>query len=83
MRSLIRFYFFAIILPFAALGYFLFFTDNNTIFFILLMLFVFVYRPIIDNQRLIKKGVINKFEYWKYLTGIARLKYFKELYFEK
>lgn len=82
MRSLVKFYIVAIIIPFIIL-FFLAFYDLNMIFVITLVFYAFVYRPIIDGNRLIKKGLIEKREIWKLLIFYGHIKYFKELYLEK
>jgi hypothetical protein len=82
MKSLITYYLVAIFFP-LLIFIFLFFNNNNEIFVILLILYALIYRPIIDGNRLIKKGVIKKNEFWKLFIGYAHIKWFSELYLKK
>ena len=47
--------------------------------FILLVVYAFLYRPIIDYKRLISRGILKE-SFWKLYIPIFRIKYFKELY---
>jgi len=70
-------YYVLIFLPLIFLIY-VAYTYNNILFFILLSLYVLIYRPIIDFKRLKIKGVDINF--FKLYNPIVYLKYFKELY---
>ncbi len=51
-----------------------------TLFVVLLMFYVVIYRTYIDGKRLYKKNVIPKKDIWKMIIPGKRLEYFKELY---
>jgi hypothetical protein len=82
MKSLITYYLFAIILPVFILALLIQNEYKNT-FVISLLFFALVYRPLLDGNRLIKKGVIKKREIWKLFVFYGHIKWFRELYFEK
>jgi len=56
---------------------------NSMTFAILMVLWALIYRPITDGTRLIKKGIIQKSEFWKLFIPFRRNEWFKELYFRK
>ena len=74
-------YYFLILTPFVLLIYS---TKNHLInnswFVILLFVYVFIYRTLIDYVRLRSKNIIGKNQFWKVLLPGARIKYFRELY---
>jgi len=45
-----------------------------------LLIYVFLYRTLLDGYRLYQKNLIKKEEIWKVATHGLRAKYFKELY---
>jgi hypothetical protein len=55
----------------------------NRWFFLSLLIFAFVYRPLLDAGRLIRKGVIGRNDIWKLFVGYGHVRWFKELYLEK
>jgi hypothetical protein len=52
-------------------------------FIIALVLFIFLYRPLLDSKKLINKGVMKRAEIWKLVVGYGHIKWFKELYLER
>ena len=50
---------------------------------LLLFVYVFIYRTILDGIRLASKQVISKTEIWKMILPGMRGKYFKELYLQR
>ena len=58
--------------------------DLSWSFLILLLLYVLVYRPLVDGYRLLRKGLIQENDIKKsfYKAPLWHIKYFKELYFE-
>lgn len=82
MKSLLIYYLIAIFLPMLVLGL-LILNGFKIAFVISLLFFALIYRPIIDGNRLSKKGVMKKNEIWKLLIGYGHIKWFKELYLEK
>lgn len=78
-------YYLAIGLPllFLALGSYYSIINSYT-FTILLLIYITIYRAIVDIERLIVKGLITKSNRYKLLNSFSyRRKYFKELYFKK
>jgi len=49
-------------------------------FVLILAVYVFLYRPVIDAIKLIKQGRITKNEMYKTFLPLSNLKYFKDLY---
>lgn len=75
-------YYFAIITPLIILilSRKLFYINSNT-FVILLLLYVSIYRTLIDGYRLYYKNIIDRKDIWKRsIPGWFPFKYFKELY---
>ena len=54
----------------------------DVIFIVVLAIFVFLYRPVLDSRKLIKKGVMDRSDIWKLVVGYGPIKWFKELYLE-
>ncbi len=79
MKSLLIFYL-AILLPLA----FLFWLGKmgyNASFATGIVCYAFLYRPLTDGYRLIKKGAIKKKELWKMFIPLwGRSRFFTELY---
>lgn len=50
-------------------------------FIISLLLYVFVYRTLVDGKRLVSKKIIPNNDIWKLLIPGTRFEYFKALYF--
>ena len=46
------------------------------------LVYAFVFRPIIDFQRLRQKGLVSKEDFWKSF-GFVRFKYYYQLMFEE
>ena len=82
MKSLITYYLFAILIPILILAI-LIFNSFNIIFFIFLLFYALIYRPILDGIRLMKKGLLKKNEFWKLFVGYAHIRWFRKLYLEK
>ena len=82
MKSLITYYLLAIILPVLLLALLIQNGYKNT-FVITLLFFALIYRPLLDGNRLIKKGVIKKNEIWKLFVFYGHIKWFRKLYFDK
>ncbi len=82
MKNLITYYLLAIVLP-LFLMITLLYLGLNRWFFISLLVFAFVYRPLLDGGRLIRKGVIKRNDRWKLFLGYGQVKWFKELYLKK
>jgi len=80
MRSLIIYYV-LIVVPLAALIYAARSKSIDSLwFFILLLIYVLVYRSFTDYYRLRNKKVIDGKDFWRILIPGARAKYFKDLY---
>ena len=75
-------YYFALLAPAVALA-----LCWNILFpqlsLLLLFIYVFVYRTILDGARLSSKKIIGREEIWKMILPGMRGKYFKELYLQK
>lgn len=74
-------YYFAILLPIPLLVWNAY--HNSMTFFVLLMIYVTIYRSFVDGQRLIEKRIINKNELWKAFIPFWTSMHFRQLYFEK
>ncbi len=73
-------YYFQILLPIPLL---VSLANISSISFVVgLILYVLIYRPLVDGYRLLSKGIISKNEFFKIFIPLWRLKYFTELYFE-
>lgn len=70
----------AAVVPFAGifLGRYLFYGAYG--FFILLLIYFFIYRPILHVLRLLRLGVIEKKDAWKFFIPCYETKYFKDLW---
>lgn len=79
MKSLMAFYLKALI-PLPAL-YIPAEMGIDWLFVAYLLLYLFVFRTILDGNRLVEKGVISKAERWKLIIPFWRYQYFEELYF--
>jgi hypothetical protein len=79
MKSLIIYYI-KILLPVPIIVFFAN-MELTWIFFALLGLYLLIYRAIIDGDRLMQKGSIDKSERWKLFIPFWRLRYLEELYF--
>ncbi|MFD0931119.1 hypothetical protein ACFQ0R_00760 [Psychroflexus salinarum] len=56
-------------------------TIDSTLFFIVLIVYAFIYRPFVDGKRLAEKNILQNKDIWKMLYPGNHLNYFKELYF--
>lgn len=70
-------YYLAIIAPLAAIS---FLSENATVFFILMLAYAFVYRPVTDFFRLKNKRLIQKKDFIKLYNPFFREKFAKGLY---
>jgi len=77
----IKTYYLAILIPLGILVLLINFKlVSSTIFTILLLVYVFIYRTYTDGKRLLEKEIITKNQIWKLLIPGTRIEYFKELY---
>lgn len=51
-------------------------------FLILMCVYAFIFRPLIDYYRLKSLGIMNSTNFWK-IFGLIRFKYYHELMFKK
>lgn len=80
MKSLIAYYF-LILIPFPLLIWAAFTRAN---IFVPLLLAYYIYRGLIDGQRLYLKGAIERKDRWKILViPFYSSAYFRQLYFER
>lgn len=80
MKNLIVYYF-QILLPLPLLYFSA--KSGDSILFVTLFVFYYIYRIFTDYYRLLKKNVIKKNDFLIFIFPIWNIKYFKELYFEK
>ena len=82
MKKLLVYYFLSIS-PMAIL-YWLAHAHNSELFVFGLLIYVFIYRTLLDGYRLVKKGLISPKEIYKLAIPFLgfRYKYFKELYWK-
>lgn len=73
-------YYLLVFLP-APLLYWIAREGNPILFLIALTAYGFVYRPIIDANRLIAKGCIRKDQFWEIFNPNSQFKYFRQLFF--
>ena len=77
----IKIYYLAILTP---LGVLLLLINSKwidySLFIILLLVYVLIYRTYTDGKRLLEKDLITKKEIWKLLIPETRIEYFNELY---
>ncbi|EGV43103.1 hypothetical protein BZARG_1026 [Bizionia argentinensis JUB59] len=82
MKNLLLFYS-AIIVPLVLI---IVFTNADLLtswqFVTALVIYVFVYRTLVDGKRLVSKNKIENRDIWKLLIPGFRFKYFKTLYFK-
>ena len=78
MRNLF-YYYMAILIPLLLIVW-IAYNGDKLVFFISIIVY-FLYRGIIDGNRLYKLGVIEKKDMLKAYNPIYTIKYFKELYF--
>lgn len=57
--------------------------NEDSSLFLSLLGFYYIYRIFTDYNRLNKKGIIKKYEIFKFIMPFWSIKYFNELYFEK
>ena len=80
MKNLIIYYF-SIVIPIPMIIWSK--EQSFTLFTILFLTYLIIFRGFVDGQRLIEKKVILKKEIWKAFIPFWTAKYTKELYFEK
>jgi len=81
MRNII-FYYSAILVPIPLL-FWVAKTGDSMWFTILLFIYAFPYRTLIDGLRLVNKKLIRWNEIWKLSIPWKRRRYFKDLYFTR
>jgi len=74
-------YWFFVLVPIAMIILAYYELQNNC-WVIFLLVYVIVYRPLLDGMRLVKLNLINKSEVWKLLIPFYRIRFFKQLYFD-
>ena len=80
MRNLFTYYLVSIILPIPLLAYMLY-EGSNPLFAIAVLVYAFLYRPLVDGIRLRSLGAVDKKEIVKLFIPFWSMKYFKKLYF--
>ncbi len=80
MKNLLVYYF-QIILPLPLIYFSL--LKQDSVLFVTLCIFYYIYRIFTDYFRLLKKNIIKKNDFLIFLIPLWNIKYFKELYFEK
>jgi len=80
MKSSILYYL-VITVPFVALLYGGLDKIDSALFIVLLLTYVFIYRPITDYLRLLSRNIIGRKDFWRTYMPSSRIKYFKALYF--
>ena len=73
-------FYLAILLP-IPLMYLVSVNYGPTAFTIFLLVYIFLYRPVIDGLRLVQTGKITKSGFWKMFIPGHTLYYFRDLYF--
>jgi len=81
MKNLL-YYYMQILLPIPLIALFAA-MDLTWIFLTFFIFYVLIYRPIIDGDKLVRKGLMNRSNRWKLLLPFWHIKYFKELYLSK
>ena len=77
-------YYFSIVIPLILLFLLVKFLNISSVLFIICFaVYLIIYRPVIDGNRLYYKNIIKKADRWKTLIPFMRLKYFNELYLKK
>lgn len=78
MKNIIIFYT-IILIPIPIMFYL---AKNNHLnsFFLMLIIYILIYRPLTDGIRLYSKGIIKKSEIWKLLIPFFRWKLIKKIY---
>lgn len=80
MNKLLKYYI-LILSPFPLIMIY-FFKGGDAVVFLIFLLLYYVYRVVIDGQRLIEKKILTKNEVYKLLIPFYRSRYFRQLYFE-
>lgn len=80
MKNLIIYYI-QILLPLPLLYFFA--KQNESVMFVVLLAFYYIYRIFTDYYRLRRKNVLKKNDFLLFIFPLWNIKYFKELYFEK
>lgn len=80
MKNLIIYYF-QILLPLPLL--YMTLRNEDSILFVTLFIFYYVYRIFTDYYRLQRKNVVQKKDWLFFVLPLWNIKYFNELYFEK
>ncbi|MFC4873646.1 hypothetical protein [Negadavirga shengliensis] len=69
--------------PIALIGYLYYFQNiGNGLFALLMVLYAFVYRNIVDYKKLKRKGLVTRKQFIRSL-GLISFKYYNELMFEE
>ncbi len=80
MKNLIIYYF-QIIMPIPLM--YLCAKNGYTTLFVFLLGFYYIYRIFTDYNRLLKKKIVSKNDFYLFFIPLWTVKYFNELYFEK
>jgi hypothetical protein len=81
MRKLVVYHLVTIIPMIVILSLYVYAIINTVVFVTLFGVYAFIYRPIIDFEKLKRKGLVKKEQFIKSL-GFIRFKYFSELMLE-
>jgi len=73
------FYYLAILIPITGLIWMAKY-EHTQVFAASLLLYVLIYRPLVDGYKLIHKGLIEKRQFWKLYLPSTYRKHFKDLY---
>ena len=82
MRMKLLYYYLQILSPIAVIVM-LYEAERYQSSLIAILVYMFVYRPVVDSWRLTKLGVLAKKERWKMFIPFYRSKYFEVLYFNQ
>lgn len=74
-------YYLSILVPLAAIALFAI-NEQPIVFVVLIFVYAFIYRPIIDFLRLKSLGLVTPNEFKKMFIPLWRLKHFKNLFFK-
>ncbi len=75
-------FYFLILLPIPFI-FFLAKLGDTFMFFSFIGLYVFIYRPYIEGNKLMKKGIVEKKDIWKIYVPFYSLYYFDDIFFRK
>jgi hypothetical protein len=73
-------YYFLILFPIFFMLWIMFYINNSFIFVISLLIYTLIYRFVVDANRMIYKGILQRKNWWKIYIPGYHLKWFSELY---